>query len=125
MLDFQLKRKLRAIFYHRATLVVLFILVLFVLRASWSIYYKQRESEILKNRSLDYKSGLEVRQRKLQLQIDKLNSESGLEAEIRSKFNVARDKENIVVIVDDKATTTSSSMSNGFWQKLKGFFIRN
>jgi cell division protein FtsB len=122
MLDFQQKRKFRAILYHRVTLVILFILVFFAVRASWGMYQKQRESEMLKNRSLEYKNGLELRQKELDAQIERLNTESGLEAEIRSKFNVAKDRENIVVVVDDKATSTMPSVPKSFWQKIKSFF---
>lgn len=66
---------------------------------------------------------LEQRDRELELKIKKLSTESGLEEEIRSKFNVAKDSENIVIIVreEDSGTTTEVTKPS-LWSKFKGLF---
>jgi uncharacterized ion transporter superfamily protein YfcC len=105
------------------TLVILAIAVIFVARSTWIVYQKKQESEELKNISLKYKSGLEERDRELQSQIDRLGTEAGKESEIRSKFSMAKDKENIVVIVnDDSNATKTATSSKSLWQKFLDLF---
>jgi hypothetical protein len=122
MLDSQQKRKINQILYHRATLVVLFILVLIVLRSTWLVYQKKRESEELRQISERYKSGLEERDRQLNSEMERLKTEPGKEAEIRSKFSVAKDNEAIVVIVDNEATTSTATEGKSWWEKFIQLF---
>ena len=109
--------------YHRATLIVLFLLTLVVVHSTWSVYQKKVESEEMKNISQKNVDELRARDNDLNSKIQRLDTTPGLEAEIRSKFTVAKNNENMVVIVDDKqsdATTTIAKAS--FWTKLKAFF---
>ena len=122
MLDSQQKRKVNQVLYHKVTLVVLFVVVLFVIRATWIVYQKKLESEELRDISLRYKNVLEERDRELGLQMDRLETEAGKEAEIRSKFSVAKEKENIVVIVEDSSTTKPAISSKSLWQKFLDLF---
>ena len=121
--DFQQKRRIRAVMYHRVTLGILALLVLVVAHSTWSVYQKKRESEALKNISLQNVHELEARNVALVAKINRIDTEPGLEEEIRSKFSVAKDNENVVVIVPDqsgKATTTPDQ--SGFWSKIFNFF---
>ncbi len=123
MLDFQQKRKVRSVLYHRTTLIILAILVLVTMRSAWIVYQKKRESEEQKSISEHTVRELTVRDKELQSQIERIQTDAGIEAEIRSKFNVAKDKENIVVLLDDTATTTATSTSKaGFWHSILHFF---
>jgi cell division protein FtsB len=124
MLDSQQKRKVKSLMYHKVTLVILFLLVLLALRSTWVVYYKKVESERLEKISLDRRNELDGRNKELTSQIERLNTESGIEAEIRSKFSVAKDNEKTVVIVDDSSTTSIASSTNSLWQRIKSFFSR-
>ena len=123
MLDFHQKRKVRAVLYHHITLVALFILVLVILHSTWAVYKKERESQEMKNVSLEQVKELKQRNTELTSKIDKLATVSGVEEEIRSKFSVVKNNENMVVVVpnkDSEVSTTSSKIS--FWQKIWSFF---
>ena len=123
MLDFHQKRKIRSIMYHRITLVALSVLVLIILHSTWVVYKKEQESEEMKNVSLEQVKELRQRNDELTSKIDKLATVSGVEEEIRSKFSVVKDNENMVVVVPDKdseASTTGSKIS--FWRKIWSFF---
>ena len=122
MLDSQQKRKVKAVAYHKATLAILFILVLFTLRANWVVYQKKAESEKLKSISLNNENGLAQRQAELNAQIERLQTASGVEAEIRSKFSVAKEKENVVVIVYDNSVPKPATTTESFWQKFLDLF---
>ena len=122
MLDFQQKRKVKSFMYNRVTLAVLLVVVLFVLNSTWSVYQKKRESERLKNVALGNVENLRGRNSELQVKIERLGTEVGIEEEIRSKFNVAKQEENVVIIVPKSETNATSTNSSSFWQKVKKFF---
>lgn len=121
MLDSQQKRKVNKFIYHKWTIIFLFIIVIFFIHSTWVVYKKKIESDNLKNISLNYKNNLKERENDLDYKMQILNTDKGKETEIRSKFSVAKDKENIVVIVDDSSTTENFSKNKGIWQKILDF----
>ena len=80
MLDFQQKRKLRALAYSRVTLVVLGILVIFSLRSVWLVYQKQRESEVLRDQVSAEVAELTDRQNELNTDTVRLQTPQGVDA---------------------------------------------
>ncbi len=122
MLDFQQKRKIRSFAYNKFTLIALFILVLIFLHSTWVIYQKEQESQRLKNISEQHLEELKYRNTDLEARMERLQTDSGIEEEIRSKFTVAKEGENMVVVVDDQNAATTSPQPVGFWQKLKAIF---
>jgi cell division protein FtsB len=123
MMDIQQKRKFRNIIYSKFTLAFLFLLVLLALHSTWRVYLKKRESIAMKETSSQRLSELEARNAELDGKIRKLATVSGVEEEIRSKFSVAKDNENMVIIVrEDAATTTEEVPQRGFWSKFKALF---
>ncbi len=123
MLDIQQKRKVRVFMYHRVTLVVLFVLVLFALHSTWSVYRKKIDSEEMKEISAAQVDGLKKRESDLESKIDKLATVYGVEEEIRSKFSVAKDGENMVVIIpDEKQKASTTSQKKGVWYIIKNLF---
>lgn len=125
MLDFQQKRKVRSLMYNHVTLYVLGAVVLIVLHSTWSVYKKKNESEELKNISEQHVEELRQRDSELRAQLARLDTVPGVEEEIRSKFSVAKDKENIVVIVNDEEKSVSTTSSEkGLWNKIKKLFSK-
>ncbi|MEQ1500285.1 MAG: hypothetical protein ABL917_02875 [Parcubacteria group bacterium] len=123
MLDIQQKRKVRGFMYHRATSAVLFVIVLFALHSTWSVYKKKIDSEELKAISVSQVDLLKKRETDLISKIDKLATVYGVEEEIRSKFSVAKEGESMVVIVpDDKQKASSTSQKEGIWYIIKNLF---
>jgi cell division protein FtsB len=123
MLDIQQKRRFRNFIYNRATLVILMILVLLALHSTWRVYLKNRESVQMMEASYSRLSELEKRDKDLELKISKLNTTSGLEEEIRSKFSVSKNNENTVIIVrEESSSSTDINTSTTFWSKIKAFF---
>ena len=124
MLDFQQKRKVRAVLYNRITIGALFVIVLFVLHSTLGVYQKERESEEMKRMSLARVEDLRVREGELQSRIERLGTNPGIEEEIRSKFSVAKDKENMVVIVEEQSKVSTTSLERSFWQKIWNFLSK-
>lgn len=123
MLDFQQKRKVRSFMYSRTTLVILFLILVLVVHSTWRVYQKKGVSEDLKNISVQYVEDLRNRNDELKTKIDRLETTSGIEEEIRSRFSVVKDKENMVVVVpnvEEAVSTTTKPTS--FWRKIINFF---
>ena len=118
--DFHQKSKIRGVMYHKVTLGILAVITLVMLHSTWSVYQKKVESEGLKQISLQNVKELEERNAALVAKIGRIDTQPGLEEEIRSKFSVAKDNENVVVIIpnqSEKASTTPKSVN--FWAKIK------
>ena len=125
MLDFQQKRKLRAVMYHKVTLALLVLLVLFFIHSTWVVYQKKRTSEKMMLTSSQSLSDLKARETELESRINRLNTPAGLEEEIRSKFTVAKENEAMVIVVDDNSQNMpTTSQKRGFWQKIWNLFSR-
>lgn len=123
MLDIQQKRKFRNIIYHKATLVVLALLVLLALHSTWRVYMKKRESVTMREVSAQRLAELENRNAELDAKINKLGTVSGVEEEIRSKYSVAKESENMVIIVREEGEATTTVVEKGgFWLKIKALF---
>lgn len=100
MLDFYEKRKLRNILYSKAILSILGILILLLLYSVWGVYEKERETRVKKSQRVEILDELRGRETLLQNEVDRLSTERGIEEELRSKFEVAREGEEVIVIVD-------------------------
>ncbi len=123
MLDYGQKRKVRSVMYHKATLVILAVLVLVMARSTWIVYQKKISSEEMKNVSLQNVEELRSRNNDLTAKIERLGTQTGIEEEIRSKFSVVKEKENMVVVVEDQNSEISTtSPKTGLWNLIKSFF---
>ena len=123
-MDFQQKKIAKRIMYSKLTLFVLLILVILFTRAVWNIYQKEKFSRMgLATVEKKYDE-LSARKEYLEGQIKKLQTDEGIEAEIRDKFSVVKEGEVSVLIIDssssDKQLETVKDKS--LWQKLLDFF---
>lgn len=123
-MDFEQKRKYKKLFYSKPVIIALLFLFLFVTKATWNVYQKMELSkenlELVKN---DLEK-LKVREEALASQIDYLHTEQGVEAEIRQKYRVIKEGEEIAVIIDDEndEDNVASTTNQSLWAKFKGIF---
>ena len=122
MADFQQKRKFKNIIYSKVSFFILFILVIFMARATYNIYSKERLS--IDSYAAVEKSyqGLNTRKEMLQSEINRLKTDGGMEEEIRSRFDVAKPGETVVVVVDSSSSQDTTPTPIGFWSKFWGIF---
>lgn len=124
MLGFQEKRNLRRILYSKITLIVLAALFLLMLQATWGVWGKARETRLLKDRHEKTLAELKDRAAALQAEVDRLTSERGIEEEVRSKFDVGREGESVLIITDpkDDLEDTETRERSGFWSSFSDLF---
>ena len=104
MLHFREKQFFRRVIASKITLVVLLTLALLLSNSVWGVWGKMRETAELRAREEARLAELEARAAALQAEIDRLTTERGIEAEIRSKFDLAKSGESVLVITDPKET---------------------
>lgn len=114
-----IQKNRRSKIYSLPVIVILLILVVFLARATWKAYNESVETK--KQVALMQAEFDEVysRTNSLSQGLASLKTQEGIEKEIRKKFSVAKEGEQVVVVIEDNATPTTSDI-----QEKKGFFGR-
>jgi cell division protein FtsB len=118
------KRRLTRILHSPPVLAFFTLFVLLMVSAAWSAYSKQSETAVRRNEATAELADLEAREALLKQNIAKLDTESGIESEIRDRFDVGRAGEHEIVVVDPPPTSTSTAAApeKPWWQKLFSWF---
>lgn len=128
MKEFQEKNKFRQRRRSRMILAVLVILCIFVIRGTIHAFTKERNSKIEMERVLAEKDRLQKRFDSIQEQTDVLKKDVGIENEIRTKFDVVKPGEGVIVIVDKELPIPpeeKKSILKKFWDSVTGVFKEN
>lgn len=128
MKEFQERNKVKKRLYSKTVLVVLFLLLILVARGAVSVFYKEKESRIEMDRAKVQKDELAQRYNFIKDRADQLKSEAGIEAEIRSKFDVIKEGEGVIVIVDKELPVVEEDkrgVLKKFWDSVIGVFKKN
>lgn len=113
------RQKTRKRLYSKITIGFLVLVMLLLIRPTWNIYQKSRES---KRNVLEARAellALEHRKTELERDVTYIKSEHGRDQEIRSKFGMAKEGETMVVIVRDeeKKAAPEPTPEPTFWEK--------
>jgi len=106
MLNFYQKHSWRTVLYSPITLTFLVMISLYLAYVTYNRYVIEQE---MSARQLDAEKELktlEQRRDTLQKKVDYLSNDRGIEAEMRRNFDVAREGEKVVVILDDVQATS-------------------
>ncbi len=121
--DLQERKKWRRISQSPVTAVVLLFVVAFLVRSDYNIYRKNQVSKISREDSDKKLLILQERHNRLSAELDKLKTERGVEEELRSKFQITKGGEEVLVVVDDTPDKGSSSNADkSYWQRFREFF---
>ena len=125
-MEFTDKQKIRRFCYSKFTIAILMFFVATMIPGVYGIYTKVSES------SKDRKSAerelvdLEAREKMLLEKVERGNSERGQEEQIREKFNVAKEGESVIILVDKpvpaSTTINEANVFKAVWNKIKGAF---
>lgn len=124
MLEFQQRRKIRRILYSPLSLIVLGIIAIIFVKAAFSVYLKEVASRQYLDQAQTELAKVSATKAELSTSVASLQTQQGVEADIRHKFRVVKPGEQIAVIVDGSASDTSSvaTSTRGFWATIAGFF---
>lgn len=121
MREFQERRKIRKIFFSIPVIAILLIIAIFLLFSNIKVYKKSKEAIFLSSIVEQELAELEKRKLELESNIAVLQTESGIEEEIRKKFNVQKPGEEVLVIVDKAEDNAQINSKKG---KITGFFSK-
>ncbi|TSC67395.1 MAG: hypothetical protein CEO19_249 [Parcubacteria group bacterium Gr01-1014_73] len=114
-------------FYTHWKIAALVILLVIVGRAVINIYGRYQDSRAGLALAEKELAAMENKEMALEKTTTKLKTEQGIEEAIRQKYQVAKDHEQLIVIVNDeqKKPTDATTKTTGWWQTLVKFFGRD
>ncbi len=99
------------------SLIGLFIIAILLAKGAVGVINKERESA-LRSKELEEKaSALILREQELREGIARLETEEGIQEEIKERFSVTQEGEFVAVIVDERRATSSDDDSGKAWYK--------
>ena len=127
MLRFQEKHSYKRYLYTLPVFIVLAVLLAFAGRATWGVFQKQVETLQNVREARAKLEELKEQEQFLRSEIARLSTAQGVEAEIREKFPVVKEGEEMMVVVDtdDPAiaeTASTSQTASTFFGKVRSFF---
>ncbi|MES3005378.1 MAG: hypothetical protein V4664_00315 [Patescibacteria group bacterium] len=124
----QMERKIKGRIYSKTTLFVLLCLLILTARGVINVYAKEKESRRGLERVELERSQLASRAENVKENGERLKTPGGMEAEIRSKFNVAKEGEGVIVIVDKVVQVPEpeeKGMIERFWDSIVSVFEKD
>ncbi len=122
MLDLKERNRLRRVIYGKPMIIVIAVLFLFIARGAWGMYQKSIEATEKRNITEERLGELKQREAELSLDILNLSTDRGIEGEIRDRFMVAKEGENVMIVTDPDAqkihTVTVSDNSPTIMQRM-------
>ena len=123
MFDFHEKRKIKAWVYSWPMIVVLLIPIGFLSVSVYERYQKERDTKEKRDEQSVKLEALEERASALEAKVEYAKSTEGIEEEIRSRYDVAKEGEQIVIIIDgEEGSNTANVNASRTEPKRKSFF---
>ncbi|OGG59869.1 hypothetical protein A2765_04775 [Candidatus Kaiserbacteria bacterium RIFCSPHIGHO2_01_FULL_56_24] len=120
MYRFEQRRDPTRLLWRRLWAVLLLGLVVIGLRGVWGVYNKAQESHQLRIEAEAKLGDLKQREAELRADISMLRTDSGVEEELRERYDLAKDNEGVVVIVEPPAPPQEPRPSP--FQRFKSMF---
>ena len=109
MFDFQQKRKMRSVFGSPITQGVILLMTLFVLISTYNRYLIAKDMAERRFTVEAEIHTLEARRQKLDEEVKYLSNERGVEAEMRRQFDITREGEQLVILLNDTNEESATS----------------
>lgn len=120
MANFQQRRDPLRLMWRRLAAVLLLLVVAIAVRGAWGVYEKSKESRILMVESQAKYDELSQREQELRADIAALRSEQGIEGELRERYDLAKEGEGVVVILDQPESPPAPRPTR--IERLRGWF---
>ncbi|MEN9649665.1 MAG: hypothetical protein RL094_632 [Candidatus Parcubacteria bacterium] len=128
MREFQEKHEFRKRLYSKTTLLILVLVLVLLGRGVINVYKKEKASRAELERVAAEQLEIQKRYSVLAENSDRLKTSDGIETEIRSKFDVAKAGEGVIVVVDKpvpKAPEAEKSVIQKIWNSVRNVFRKD
>ncbi|KKS35469.1 MAG: hypothetical protein UU98_C0035G0002 [Parcubacteria group bacterium GW2011_GWD2_42_14] len=105
MFGFHEKRKFKSFLYSKAFLVFMCIPIGLMSYAAYNAYERERETNMLRQELANELVALEKRSGELEKNIENLEDPRGIEFELRSRYDVGWEGEEVIILVEDETST--------------------
>lgn len=102
MKRFQDKRRFKKFLYSKFSVFILIVVFLFMGKAVFNAYQKYAVSSEGKQSVLEEVHEITERKEFLEEELSRLQSERGVEEELRKKFQIAKPGEQVIIIVGEE-----------------------
>ncbi len=100
---------------RRIFLVILLLLVAVSVRGVWGVYQKEQDSRKLRHEAELQLASLKAREASLRADISELKSDRGMEEVLRKDYELAKDGEGLIVIVEPKESAPPTDARTMEW----------
>ncbi|MFA5826879.1 MAG: septum formation initiator family protein [Candidatus Paceibacterota bacterium] len=123
MRNFQKNGEKKHFMQSKIFLIFLCIIILIFFFSMFSFVDKMRDTQKNKDIIKDKIAELEKSKQTFNSEITKLKTEEGIEENIREKFGVVKEGENLMMVVDDKNPLVEEKEENNkdFWSIIKSW----
>lgn len=102
MFDFHEKRRIRELLYSKPAIGFLFLLTILLSVSAYNRYEIAEETKERLEAKQAELDALEERADTLETKVRYLEDERGVEEELRSRFDVAKEGEDVIILVDER-----------------------
>jgi cell division protein FtsB len=126
MFDFHEKRKIRRVLYSKVSIALVFLLAFVIGRSVYERYTVEREMVAKLDERVAELDALKQRALLLEGKVDHLRNERGIEEELRNRFDVVKEGEQVVIILDEEWENNAAVPSSNAIpaSEHEGFFAR-
>lgn len=111
--------KIKKIVIFFGLLILLFALI----NSVFGVYSKKKNAQVALLKMQEELKSLEEREMFLNSSLERLETEEGIDFEIRRKLNVALQDEEVAIIVNEEVEEEVLPQEKTFWQKVKSVFF--
>lgn len=128
MQEFQERKKFKRIIFSKLALFILLAVFVFISTFTVKVFLKSRKAGERKEEILEKLNQIEKQKSSLEENIKRLQSEAGVEEEIRKNLGMAKPGEEVLVIMDKKEDNGKieprgiTGFLQKIWQFIKDFF---
>jgi len=124
MKEFQERLFWRRIFFSKFTFVFLTGILIFFVYSTAKVYWRSRETAKVNEMAQKEINDLKAKKAELEALVNRLQTKTGAEEEVRNKFMVQKPGEKAVMIIDEgeKQENLPANIPSGFFPNLPRFF---
>lgn len=117
---YEQRRDPTRLMWRRLMAVILLIILAIAIRGVWGVYEKEQESRKLRTEAEARLNDLKEREAKMHADISLLRTDRGVESQLRERYDLAKNNEGVIVIVEPPAAPIEERQTT--FEKFKGWF---
>ncbi|MCF7815989.1 MAG: septum formation initiator family protein [Candidatus Pacebacteria bacterium] len=102
MFDFHEKRKIRSFLYSKTFVLIIFLVSILLSISAYNRFSVAQEMKMKLETKRTELSELKQRANMLESKVNYLDNDRGVEEELRNRFDVAREGEQVIILLDPK-----------------------